>query len=82
MTQALPATGVLANFDSDEMLVAAAKETTAEFGSLYERYMPRIYRYLVTRVGGLATTRPISHSSYSSELSIRSASTARTERRS
>jgi RNA polymerase sigma-70 factor (ECF subfamily) len=51
MTQALPATGVLANFDSDETLVAAAKETTAEFGALYERYMPRVYRYLVTRTG-------------------------------
>ena len=49
MTQALPALDVLADFDSDELLVAAARETPADFGALYERHMPRVYRYLVTR---------------------------------
>lgn len=51
MTQALAAPGVLANVTPDEALVAAARETPAEFGALYERYMPRVYRYLVTRAG-------------------------------
>jgi RNA polymerase sigma-70 factor (ECF subfamily) len=51
MTQAWAAMNDLARISSDEDLIAAAKEKTTEFGALYERYMPRIYRYLVTRVG-------------------------------
>jgi RNA polymerase sigma-70 factor (ECF subfamily) len=34
---------------SDEVLVAAAKSDSASFGALYERYLPQVYRYLVTR---------------------------------
>lgn len=36
---------------SDEALVAAAREQPANFGLLYERYLPGVYRYLVLRVG-------------------------------
>lgn len=49
MTQALAAPGTLADLELDDALVAAARERPAEFGALYERYMPRVYRYLVTR---------------------------------
>ena len=49
MTQALPVPDVLADFESDEALAAAARETPADFGALYERHMPRVYRYLLTR---------------------------------
>ena len=49
MTQALPAPDVLADFLSDEALATAARETSVDFGALYERHMPRIYRYLLTR---------------------------------
>jgi len=48
MTQAWVAQGALADAGADEALVEAAKERPAEFGALYERYMPRVYRYLVT----------------------------------
>ncbi len=37
--------------DSDEALVAAAIEQADSFGLLYERYLPRVYRYLLARVG-------------------------------
>ncbi len=37
--------------DSDEALVAAAREEPDQFGQIYERYLPGIYRYLVARVG-------------------------------
>jgi len=33
----------------DKSLVAAAAERPEEFAALYERYMPAVYRYLVTR---------------------------------
>ncbi|MEX0682022.1 MAG: RNA polymerase sigma factor [Dehalococcoidia bacterium] len=36
---------------SDEALVLAARERPADFGLLYERYLPRVYRYLVARTG-------------------------------
>jgi len=49
MTQALPAPDVLADFESDEALAVAARETPADFGTLYERHLPRVYRYLVAR---------------------------------
>ncbi|MGE3074499.1 MAG: RNA polymerase sigma factor [Dehalococcoidia bacterium] len=35
--------------DTDEALVAAAKADIAEFAALYERYLPRVYRYLSAR---------------------------------
>jgi len=35
--------------DDDEGLVAAAREDPARFSTLYERYYPRVYRYLLTR---------------------------------
>src|SRR5690606_19987857 len=34
----------------ERALVAAAREDTAAFGLLYQRYLPRIYRYLRARV--------------------------------
>jgi len=36
---------------SDQTLVAAARERPDDFGLLYERYLPRVYRYLLARVG-------------------------------
>ncbi len=35
--------------DPDDALIAAALERRELFGELYDRYMPRVYRYLVTR---------------------------------
>lgn len=35
--------------DPDDALVAAALDQREAFGELYDRYMPRVYRYLVTR---------------------------------
>ena len=49
MTQALPVPDVLADFESDEALASAAREAPTDFGALYERHMPRVYRYLLTR---------------------------------
>ncbi len=43
--------GKSAAHDSDEALVAAAREEPDQFGLLYERYLPGVYRYLVARVG-------------------------------
>ncbi len=37
--------------DSDEALVAAALEQADSFGLLYERYLPRVYRYVFARIG-------------------------------
>ncbi len=51
MTQVIAAAGVLADLGPDEALVAAALEEPAAFGALYERYLPRVYRYMVTRAG-------------------------------
>lgn len=34
---------------TDESLVAAAKADRAEFAAVYERYLPRVYRYLAAR---------------------------------
>jgi len=35
----------------DDALVAAALERPNDFGILYERYLPRLYRYMLTRMG-------------------------------
>lgn len=35
----------------DDALVLAARARPDDFGLLYERYMPRVYRYLVARTG-------------------------------
>lgn len=39
----------LTSCDPDDALVAAALDQREAFGELYDRYMPRVYRYLVTR---------------------------------
>jgi RNA polymerase sigma-70 factor, ECF subfamily len=36
---------------AEDVLVAAALECPEAFGELYERYMPRVYRYVRTRTG-------------------------------
>ncbi len=36
---------------SDQTLVAGACERPDDFGLLYKRYLPRVYRYLLARVG-------------------------------
>jgi RNA polymerase sigma-70 factor, ECF subfamily len=51
MTQALAATPRLAETPTDEALVAAARERPADFALLYERYMPRVFRYVAARAG-------------------------------
>lgn len=38
-------------FESEEELVERAKEDAAAFGTLYERYVDRIYRYIFYRTG-------------------------------
>jgi len=49
MTHAVVAAGTPTDLGSDEALAAAARETPSDFGALYERHMPRVYRYLLTR---------------------------------
>jgi RNA polymerase sigma-70 factor (ECF subfamily) len=50
MAQARALTGHFAGeTHADDVLVRAAIERPADFGLLYERYLPRIYRYLAAR---------------------------------
>ena len=48
---ALPIQGVSQTEDIEASLIAAAQINIACFESLYQQYMPRVYRYLRTRVG-------------------------------
>jgi RNA polymerase sigma-70 factor (ECF subfamily) len=50
MTQA-PVTAIPAESREDAELIAAALQHSDEFGRLYERYLPRVYRYLLSRCG-------------------------------
>ena len=50
MIQALAA-AIPAESREDAELVAAALQYSDEFGLLYERYLPRVYRYLLSRCG-------------------------------
>ena len=50
MIQAM-ATAIPAESREDAELVAAALQRSSEFGLLYERYAPRVYRYLLSRCG-------------------------------
>ncbi len=50
MIQAM-ATAVPADSREDAELVTAALERADDFGVLYERYLPRVYRYLLSRCG-------------------------------
>ena len=36
---------------ADDVLVMAAVAQPSEFGHLYERYLPRVYRYMLSRTG-------------------------------
>ena len=49
MLRALPRSAGFAETDADEPLVLAAQADPAAFAALYERYMPRVYRYLHAR---------------------------------
>lgn len=40
--------------ENDDELVARARRDPDAFGSLYERYVARIYRYLISHVGDVA----------------------------
>jgi len=51
MTQALVAEAAESEATADDVLVAAALEQPDNFGILYERYLPRIYRYMLSRMG-------------------------------
>ena len=51
MTQALVAEAAESEATADDVLVAAALEQPDNFGILYERYLPRIYRYMLSRTG-------------------------------
>jgi len=45
----LTASGATAGLDADEALALAARDRPELFGRLYERYLPRVYRYLAAR---------------------------------
>ena len=51
MTQALAAAAADFEATADDVVVAAAMERPDSFGILYERYLPRVYRYMLTRAG-------------------------------
>jgi RNA polymerase sigma-70 factor, ECF subfamily len=43
----------------DPDLVEAARKTPEAFGVLYQRYLPRVYRYLYRRLGGQAEAEDV-----------------------
>src|SRR5437879_5528989 len=50
MIQAM-VTAIPAESREDTELVAAALQRSEDFGLLYERYLPRVYRYMLSRCG-------------------------------
>ena len=49
MLRAFPLRVPLAESDPDQALVAAAQADSGEFAAIYERYLPRVYRYLAAK---------------------------------
>ena len=49
MLRAFPLRGTVIESGPDDALVAAAKADPAAFEAIYERYLPRVYRYLAAR---------------------------------
>jgi RNA polymerase sigma-70 factor, ECF subfamily len=47
--RAFPLRAPIAETGADDALVAAAQADPAAFGTIYERYLPRIYRYLASK---------------------------------
>ncbi len=49
MLRTFTLTGPVVESGADDALVAAAQADSAAFGALYERYLPRVYRYLAAK---------------------------------
>lgn len=50
MLRAISLRAIPAESGHDDALVVAAQADPGAFGAVYDRYLPRVYRYLVTRV--------------------------------
>jgi len=46
--------GIVAGAEEDVLLIHAAREDSAAFSSLYQRYVTPVYRYLYSRLGNVA----------------------------
>jgi len=54
--------------ESDARLVTAARQDRAAFVALYQRYLPRVYRYVYRRVGNRQDAEDVTASVFTEAL--------------